>query len=294
MDGVPTFGEYIRRRRTTANLTRPQLAWLANLSAPYLTKIEGGANPSRRVIESLGTALKLPPAEFEYALVLAEGPLPRIEADHPTPADQEYLDLLEPALGAYVTELWDIIAVNAAHREAFLELEPGTNYLEWLIFNPISRTVMVNWESETRMAASRFRLQLARSGEDERGGQILEKCLADSDFALLWRSDAVASERADLVKLVRNPRTLAITEMRINLWRTQSSLQSWLLVLGTTVDQPTAVTRPVARRRPETSRAINASQGQKNRPVRPEHAVQANDKTSTKPLQQIDGNLVDG
>ncbi|MEC3951549.1 helix-turn-helix domain-containing protein [Nocardia sp. CDC153] len=294
MDGVPTFGEYIRQRRTTANLTRPQLAWLANLSVPYLTKIEGGANPSRRVIESLGTALKLPPAEFEYALVLAEGPLPRIEADHPTAADQEYLDLLNPAIGAYITELWDIVAVNAAHREAFLELEPGANYLEWLIFNPISRTVMVNWETETRMAASRFRMQLARSGEDERGAQVLEKCLSDPDFALLWRSDAVAAERTDLVKLVRDPRTLAITELRINMWRTQSSLQSWLFVLGTTVDRPTAVTRPVVRRRPQTSSPINTTSSQENRPVRPEHTAQANDLTPTKPLQQIDSNLTDG
>ncbi|MEC3919565.1 helix-turn-helix domain-containing protein [Nocardia sp. CDC160] len=294
MDGVPTFGEYIRQRRTTANLTRPQLAWLANLSVPYLTKIEGGANPSRRVIESLGTALKLPPAEFEYALVLAEGPLPRIEADHPTPADQEYLDLLNPAIGAYVTELWDIVAVNAAHREVFLELEPDANYLEWLIFNPISRTVMVNWETETRMAASRFRMQLARSDQDERGAQVLEKCLSDPDFALLWRSDAVAAARTDLVKLVRDPRTLAITELRINMWRTQSSLQSWLFVLGTTVDRPTAVTRPVVRQRPETSRPLNATSPQENRPVRPEQTAQANDLTPTKPLQQINGNPMDG
>ncbi|MGW4242226.1 MmyB family transcriptional regulator [Nocardia sp. NPDC004722] len=294
MDGVPTFGEYIRQRRTTANLTRPQLAWLANLSVPYLTKIEGGANPSRRVIESLGTALKLPPAEFEYALVLAEGPLPRIEADHPTPADQEYLDLLNPAIGAYITELYDIVAVNAAHRELFLELEPGINYLEWLIFNPVARTVMVNWDAETRMAASRFRMQLARSSEDERGAEILGKCLTDPDFALMWRSDAVAAERGNLIKLVRDPRTLAITELRINLWRTQSTLQSWLLVLGTTVDRPTAVTRPVVRRRPETSRPVNTNKGLKNRPVGPEEAAPANDPTPTKPLQQINSNLGDG
>ncbi|WP_040813566.1 helix-turn-helix domain-containing protein [Nocardia concava] len=294
MDGVPTFGEYIRQRRTTANLTRPQLAWLANLSVPYLTKIEGGANPSRRVIESLGTALKLPTAEFEYSLVLAEGPLPRIEADHPTQADQEYLDLLNPAIGAYTTELWDIVAANAAHRQYFPELDPGTNYLEWLIFNPISRTVMVNWDSEIRMAAGRFRLQLARSGENERGGQVLEKCLTDPDFALMWRSDAVATERAHLIKLVRDPQTLAITELRINMWRTQSTLQSWMLVLGTTVDRPTAVTRPVVRQRPESSSPINTISGQQNRPVRPEQTALANDPTPTKPLQQIDGNLLDG
>ncbi|MET8431095.1 helix-turn-helix domain-containing protein [Nocardia sp. NPDC004860] len=294
MDGVPAFGEYIRQRRTTANLTRPQLAWLANLSVPYLTKIEGGTTPSRRVIESLCTALKLPPAEFEYALALAEGPLPRLEADHPTPADREYLDLLNPAIGAYITELWDTVAANAAHQEYFPELVPGVNYLEWLIFNPISRTVMVNWDTEVRMAAGRFRMQLARSDDDERGRQILENCLTDSGFALLWRSDTIAVERTDLTKLVREPRTLAITELRINLWRTQSSLQSWLLMLGTTVDRPTAVTRPVVRQRPETSRSINASGGPATPSRRAKNAVPANDPSPTKPLQQISSNLSDG
>ncbi|GAB3210400.1 helix-turn-helix domain-containing protein [Nocardia tengchongensis] len=288
MDGVPTFGEYIRQRRTTANLTRPQLAWLANLSVPYLTKIEGGANPSRRVIESLTTALKLTPVDFEYALVLAEGPLPRIEPDQPTAADLEYLDLLNPAIGAYITGLWDIVAVNAAHHEFFPEMVAGANYLEWLFFNPISRTVMVNWDNETRMAVSRFRMQLARAGEDERGAEILERCLVDPDFALLWHSDTVAVERGDLTKLVRNPRTLAITELRINLWRTQSTLQSWLLVMGTVVDRPTAVTRPVMRQRPETSRAINSPEGTATPPIRPKNVAQGKDPMPTTPLRQLD------
>lgn len=294
MDGVPTFGEYIRQRRTTANLTRPQLAWLANLSVPYLTKIEGGANPSRRVIESLATALKLTPVDFEYALVLAEGPLPRIEPDLPTAADLDYLDLLNPGIGAYVSGLWDIIAVNAAHQEFFPELVAGSNYLEWLIFNPISRTVMVNWDNETRMAVSRFRMQLARTCEEERGAEVLDHCLTDPDFALLWHSDTVAVERGDLTKLVRDPRTLAITEMRINMWRTQSTLHSWLLVMGTVVDRPTAVTRPVLRQRPETSRAINTLEGGVTPPRRPKNVAPGKDPMPTTPLQQLDGKLADG
>ncbi|MFD7844698.1 helix-turn-helix domain-containing protein [Nocardia sp. NPDC059764] len=294
MDGVPTFGEYIRRRRTTANLTRPQLAWLANLSVPYLTKIEGGANPSRRVIESLATALELTPVDFEYALMLAEGPLPSIEPDLPTATDQEYLNLLNPAIGAYISGLWDIVAVNAAHKEFFPELAAGSNYLEWLLFNPISRTVMVNWDNEVRMAVGRFRMQLARTGEEERGAEILEQCLADPDFALLWHSDMVAVDRGDLTKLVRDPRTLAITEMRINMWRTQSTLHSWLLVLGTVVDRPTAVTRPVMRQRPETSRAINASEGGVTPPRRAKNVAPGKDPMPTTPLQQLNSKLAGG
>lgn len=258
MTVVPTFGEYIRRLRTRANRTRPQLAWLANLSVPYLTKIEGGATPSRRVIESLATALELAPAEFEYALTLAEGPLPRTEPDHPGPVDLEYLELLNPKIAAFISGAMDILAVNAAHAEAFPELDPGCNYLEWILLNPVSRTVLVDWDGEAQQAVSSFRMLLARCGHDDRTRAILERCMASPEFATLWHNDAVAGERRDRTKLVRDPQTLVITELRMNMWRTSTSLQSWMLALGSGVDQPTAVTRPVVRERPRTSRPINA------------------------------------
>ncbi|MEV6767788.1 helix-turn-helix domain-containing protein [Nocardia sp. NPDC051030] len=294
MNGVPTFGEYIRQRRTTANLTRPQLAWLANLSVPYLTKIESGANPSRRVIESLSTALKLQPAEFEYALILAEGPLPRIDEDHPTPTDLEYLHLLNPKIAAFVTGTMDIIAVNAAHAETFPQLDPGTNYLEWLMLNPISRTVLVDWSGEIQQAVTWFRLVIARHGLDEHVQRILENCHASPEFALLWRGDTVTNERFDRTKLVRDPKTLSITELRMNMWRTSSSLQSWMLVLGTSVDQPMAVTRPVLRERPTMSRALNASGNRVEPTGRSEQLAPQREPAATQPLQQINSNQQDG
>ncbi|MEU6585239.1 hypothetical protein [Nocardia sp. NPDC046763] len=124
--------------------------------------------------------------------------MPRIEADHPTPADQEYPDLLDPAIGT------------------------------------------------------------------------------------------------DLTEPVRKPRTPAITELRINVWRTQSSPQSWLLALDTTVDRPTAVTRPVVRQRPESSRSINAPGGPVAPPRLTKTAVPANDPNLAKPFRQISSNLSDG
>lgn len=294
MNGVPTFGEYVRQRRTIANLTRPQLAWLANLSVPYLTKIEGGANPSRRVIESLGTALELQPAEYEYALALAEGPFPRIAADGPTPVDLEYLELLNPKIGAYTSGAMDILAVNAAHAEVFPELDPGCNYLEWMALNPISRTVLVDWQSELRQAVSFFRLQLARHGQDEHVERVVENCLTSPEFAALWATGSVANERSDRTKLVRNPRTLAITELRISLWRTQSGLQSWMLVIGSGVDQPMAVTRPVLRERPQASRPINASETAEGPGRRSNMNASLREPTPTQPLQQINSKQLDG
>lgn len=294
MNGVPTFGEYVRQRRTKANLTRPQLAWLASLSVPYLTKIEGGANPSRRVIESLATALELRPAEFEYALTLAEGPLPRIDPDRPTGIDLEYLELLNPKIAAFISGTMDILAVNAAHMAAFPELDPGCNYLEWILLNPISRTVLVDWPGEAQQAVGTFRLLLARFGDEEHVREILDRCMESPEFAIMWRNDTVANERPDRTKLVRDPETLAITELRMNIWRTSSSLQSWMLVLGTTVDQQLAVTRPVVRERPRASRALNASEVSETPAPRLRPPTPQDEQTSTQPIRQISSNRIEG
>ncbi|WP_067567054.1 helix-turn-helix domain-containing protein [Nocardia acidivorans] len=294
MNGVPTFGEYIRQRRTAANLTRPQLAWLANLSVPYLTKIEGGANPSRRVIESLGTALELQAVEFEYALALAEGPFPRITPDHPSATDREYLELLNPKIAAFISGTMDILAVNAAHAEAFPQLDPGCNYVEWLLLNPISRTVLVDWQGETQQAVGMFRMLLARHGPDEATQRIIENCLASPEFETMWRNDGVASERRDRTKLVRDPKTLAITELRMNIWRTSSTLQSWMLVVGAGVDQPLAVTRPVLRERPLASRPINADEAVQRPAKHPYMNASLRESTPTQPLQQINSKQLEG
>ncbi|MFB8005443.1 helix-turn-helix domain-containing protein [Nocardia sp. NPDC056000] len=294
MNGVPTFGEYIRQRRTIANLTRPQLAWLANLSVPYLTKIEGGANPSRRVVESLGTALELRAVEFEYALTLAEGPFPRGTPDHPTATDLEYLHLLNPKIAAYISGTLDVLAVNAAHAETFPQLDPGTNYVEWLLLNPVARTVLVDWESETRQTLGMFRMLLARHGPDQHTSRIIENCTASPEFEAMWRDESLSSERRDRSKVVRDPKTLAITELRMNIWRTSSTLQSWMLVVGAGVDQPMAVTRPVLREMPKASRAINADETRELSPERPNMNASLREQAPTQPLQQIISNQSEG
>ncbi|WP_067543117.1 helix-turn-helix domain-containing protein [Nocardia crassostreae] len=285
MNGVPTFGEYIRQRRTIANLTRPQLAWLANLSVPYLTKIEGGATPSRHVIESLSTALKLQPGEYEYALILADGPAPRIEPDAPTAGDLEYLDLLNPKPGAYVSSTLDVLAVNTAYAQVFPQLEPGANILEWMVLNPLARTVLVDWMRETQATVGWFRTQIARSGEEERCQEIIDACMRSPEFPLMWRSDSVLIDR-NHATLVRDPQTLTITELRILVWHTSASLGSWSLLLATTPDQPTAVTRPVVRERPAMSSPVNTLD---NPQRRRRETLPPGDPTPTKPLQQIDG-----
>ncbi|QLY32295.1 helix-turn-helix domain-containing protein [Nocardia huaxiensis] len=292
MNGVPTFGEFIRQRRTTANLTRPQLAWLANLSVPYLTKIEAGANPSRRVTESLSSALQLNSAEHEYALTLAEGPAPRIEADHPSESDLEYLQLL-PKPAAFISATLDMLAVNEPHRAIFQQLDPGTNMLEWLFLNPLSRTVLVDWMGEAQNSVGLFRLQLARRGEDDRAREVVENCLVNPDFAMIWRSDSVSGDPGSTTKLVRDPQTLAIREMHVKFWQAPG-LQSWWFTHCAIVDQPTAVTRPVVRERPISSTPLNTSGDPNSRAGQASSTTARRDPTPTQPLQLPNSKQLDG
>lgn len=287
MDGVPAFGEYIRERRTTARLTRHQLALLANLSVPYLTKIEGGSVPSRRVVESLGAALELQPPEQEYALALAEGPIRDNCDNQPTATDIEYLDLLNPHLAAYIAPTLDILAANSAFTETFTELGTGTNAMEWLMLNPVSRTVLPDWERVTQEAVGGLRLAVARYGLGSRSREIIERCLASPEFTTLWQSDGVAAIPNSHPLLVRNPKTLAIREFRENAWRTQSGMHSWSLYLAMVADQPHAVTRPVVRERPESSMGVNDRSGDGAWLRRPPSTAPAPESSATQPFTQI-------
>ncbi|MFI6868052.1 helix-turn-helix transcriptional regulator [Nocardia sp. NPDC050406] len=290
MDGVPTFGEYIRERRTAARLTRQQLAWLANLSVPYLTKIEGGSVPSRRVVESLGAALELQLAEREYALALAEGPIPEFEDNQPTAIDIEYLHLLEPHLAAYVTPTLDVLAANAAFTETFSELRTGDNALEWLMLNPVARTVILDWERLANDAVGSLRLMVARFGLGARSREIIEHCMASPEFEALWQGDGVAAIPNSRPMLVRNPKTLAIREFRENSWRTQSGMHSWSLYLAMVADRPHAVTRPVVRERPGSSTGINERSGDGAWVRPPSDAPRSPGNPVTQPIPQISSN----
>jgi transcriptional regulator with XRE-family HTH domain len=57
---LPSVGEYIRRQRRIANVSLRKMAELSGLSASVIKEIEGGLrNPSRTILQSLATALRL-------------------------------------------------------------------------------------------------------------------------------------------------------------------------------------------------------------------------------------------
>ena len=57
---LQSVGEYIRRQRKIANVSLRKMAELSGLSAGVITEIETGLrNPSRTILQSLATALRL-------------------------------------------------------------------------------------------------------------------------------------------------------------------------------------------------------------------------------------------
>jgi transcriptional regulator with XRE-family HTH domain len=126
------------RRRRVIGLRRDELAQLANISVHYYTRLEQGkhAAASRSVLDSLATALLLPPAERAYLHRLAG--VERVDRlAREVQARPETIRLLD-ALGttpAFVLgPNMDILATNAA-AESWQPDDHGgrVNAIRWLL-----------------------------------------------------------------------------------------------------------------------------------------------------------------
>src|SRR5689334_17899411 len=91
--GLPAGGQ-----RRAAGLRREELAMLAGISVDYVTRLEQGraANPSAQVVEALGRALRLAPAERVHLFRLARlvPPGPETVPTYIPPSVQRLLDRL--------------------------------------------------------------------------------------------------------------------------------------------------------------------------------------------------------
>src|SRR5512138_3027183 len=76
MDPTSSFGEWLRRRRRTLDLTRDELALQVGCAAATIKKIESDERrPSRQLAERLGMCLEIPPADQAAFLKAARAEL---------------------------------------------------------------------------------------------------------------------------------------------------------------------------------------------------------------------------
>ncbi|NMO55884.1 helix-turn-helix domain-containing protein [Actinoplanes sp. TBRC 11911] len=123
------------QRRRVIGLRRDELAQLANISVHYYTRLEQGkhAAASRSVLDSLATALRLPPAERAYLHRLAGVErVGRATRDvEVRPETIRLLDALGTAPAFVLGPNMDILATNAAAGSLYPD-DRG-NAIQWLL-----------------------------------------------------------------------------------------------------------------------------------------------------------------
>jgi len=208
-------------RRRTSGLRREEVAQLADISASYYTFLEQGRDvrPSDQVIEALGRALRLTPAESAHLHGLvhgvpATGSLP---PDTLLPAVTAMVSQLDP-WPAYVTgRYFDVLACNRAARALWADWPacPAAerNVLWWTFADPAARTVLAEWESEARAQLARFRAASARHPDAPGFGELAARLQERSEEARRWWPEHAVAPLSSGLKRIRHP-ALGIIDFR--------------------------------------------------------------------------------
>ena len=207
--GLPAGGQ-----RRAAGLRREELAWLAGVSADYITRLEQGraASPSVQVLTALARALRLSDAERQHLFALAGQPPPAAGyiTVTLTPGVQRLLDQLDTAIGVY-DPAWNLIAWNslwaALMGDPSARRGPDRNLL-WRHFTGQPGRVTHSPEQEAAFEASAvadLRSATARYPDDANLRRLVADLRAASGrFAALWEARGVGIHQADR-KTIEHP-----------------------------------------------------------------------------------------
>jgi transcriptional regulator with XRE-family HTH domain len=159
---IGKFSHLLRHWRQLRRLSQLELAGQANVSARHVSFLESGrSQPSREMVQLLGTALDLP-LEERNVLHVAAGFVPPYGARELTvenaPHVSQALDFIlrqqEPYPAIVIDGHWDVRLRNEASRRMFstfrqsYEMEPGiADNAMHTVFHPKGlRQFIVNWE----------------------------------------------------------------------------------------------------------------------------------------------------
>jgi transcriptional regulator with XRE-family HTH domain len=184
--GVIAFGE-----RRVPGLRREELADLAGLSVPYLTRLEQGRDrcPSPQVISALAAALRLDAAETRYLQRLAEPSAPpRSPVPSPvlSPATRDILASLAGHPALVLTPCRDVLAATSLATALCPGFTAGRNILRYVFLDQEAKTVYVNWPEVAAEAVRTLRAAAAPAVRDDRQRLLEELTAGSNDFASLW------------------------------------------------------------------------------------------------------------
>lgn len=205
--GLPGGG-----RRRTPGLRRQEVAQLAAVSIDWYIRLEQGrvGTPGAAVLDALGQALRLSPAELRHLHLIGRGEAPPAVEERLAVGGslQALLDGM-PLLPAYVLDFrLDVLARNAAAAALFGE-DFGTanaGNLARVLFTPTPvRAMQLDWARVARETVGNLRANLARHRDDRRLRELIAELRSASvDFATWW-DDHTVRERDHGTKRIRHP-----------------------------------------------------------------------------------------
>jgi transcriptional regulator with XRE-family HTH domain len=210
--GLPIAG-----RRRVPGLRRAELAELAGVSVPYLTRLEQGRDrrPSAQVLEALARALRLDADATAHLRALAahDEDTAGAESRGVAPGIQQLLDGWTGAAAFVRDRRFDILASNALARALSPLYSPGRNLVRDTFLEPSARTFFADWPTIAAQAVAGLRQEAATTVADPALTGLIAELSADADFRALWARHDVRAVRGEAKRLI-HPTAGAMTLSR--------------------------------------------------------------------------------
>lgn len=233
-DGGTDFGRTVRRwrdrvspeaaglpsggHRRAPGLRREELAMLAGISVDYVTRLEQGRaeHPSEQVVEALGRALRVSPAEREH-LFHSAGLVPPGRGTVPAyiaPSVHRMLDRLTGTPVAVSDASWTLLLTNPLYTALMGERHGRERNGAWRAFLGTGDRVRHTPESRRALeaaVAADLRTAANRYPADRRLRDLVADLRTHSTrFAELWNSGAVGHHEASR-KTIDHPQVGTLT-----------------------------------------------------------------------------------
>jgi transcriptional regulator with XRE-family HTH domain len=210
--GLPADG----RVRRVPGLRREEVAFLANVSTDYYTRLEQGRriNPSPGVLEAIAQALDLDAAGRAHFGHLVGTPLSeasphRTAVQRVRPGLHQFLDALDGQPAFVLGRRTDILASNRMARALladFDRLRPAErNYARWVLLSDEARGLFVDWDVQARAAVESLRLDAGRDPDDPLTARLVDELTRLSPEFATWWSEHRVYQRTHGTKRLRHP-----------------------------------------------------------------------------------------
>ncbi|MQY07631.1 helix-turn-helix domain-containing protein [Actinomadura macrotermitis] len=178
-------------RRRVPGLRRDELALLAGISEPYLTRLEQGVDrhPSPQVLRALARALELDADATAHLFALADPDPVRLPGDEVAPDVRRLLDTWAESPAYVRNRRLDVLAANKRARALAPMYEPGRNLARGVFLDREARRLFPDWPAIAAQTAAALRAEAGP--RDPETARLVAELEADEDFRRLWaRHDA--------------------------------------------------------------------------------------------------------